>query len=167
METILSVQDVRIKSIFEEFDSIVIYNSDLEKWADEAVLCHNDFTPRNLILQSFISPGGEFRYKLVGIIVWELAGFFPASYELSLQDTYLGAKRHVSFYLLLKECMKNLLPRNSSQVLLLQAMVLIFESQQRMLSDELMFQLTSGRDSWSTQSWYEMRILLSVELDSY
>lgn len=136
MESIVDSQDTRIQSSYKELGSIVINKSDIDKWSGEAVLCHNDPNPRNLILQSRTSSGGISKYKLAGIIDWELAGFYPASYELSLQDTYLsGANRHVSFYLLLKEYMKNLVPRSSSQIVLLQAMELIFESQQRLLLD--------------------------------
>ncbi|KAL5330823.1 hypothetical protein ACEPPN_000347 [Leptodophora sp. 'Broadleaf-Isolate-01'] len=136
MESIVGSQDIRIQSSFKELGSIVINNSDIDKWPGEAVLCHNDPNPRNLILQSRASSGGKSKYKLAGIIDWELAGFYPASYELSLQDTYLsGANRHVSFYLLLKEHMKNFVPRSLSQIVLLQAMELIFESQQRLLLD--------------------------------
>ncbi|KAH8161949.1 hypothetical protein CIB48_g6284 [Xylaria polymorpha] len=136
IEPIVGSQDIRIQSSFKELESTVINNSDIDKWPGEAVLCHNDLNPRNLILQSRASSGGISKYKLVGIIDWELAGFYPASYELSLQDTYLsGANRHVSFYLLLKERMKNFVPRSSSQIVLLQAMELIFESQQMLLLD--------------------------------
>ena len=134
MKIIGASQYIRIQSSFEELESIVISKSNMDKWPGEAVLCHNDLNPRNLILQSRASSDGKSKYKLAGVIDWELAGFYPASYELSLQDTYLsGANRHVSFYLLLKEHMKNVVPRSSSQMVLLQAMELIFESQQRLL----------------------------------
>lgn len=135
VEPVVHSQAVRIRTRFGEPGSIVINNWDMEKWPEEAVFCHNDLTPRNLILQSRASSDGKSKYKLAGIIDWELAGFYPASYELSLQDTYLsGANRHVSFYFLLKEHMKNSVSRSSSQIILLQAMELIFESQQRLLS---------------------------------
>jgi hypothetical protein len=126
-------QDVRIQSSFEDMGSIVINNSDIGRWAGESVLCHNDLTPRNLILQSRISVDGKSNYKLAGIIDWELAGFYPPSYELSLQDTYFSCDRHVSFYLLLKEHMQNIVPRSSSQIALVRGMELIYESQQRLL----------------------------------
>ncbi len=100
------------------------------------MFCHNDLTPRNLILKTSEGPDGNTRYKLAALIDWELAGFYPPSYELSLQDTYLSAgNRHASFYLLLKERMKDLVPPSPSQVALLQAMELMFESQQRKLSE--------------------------------
>jgi hypothetical protein len=41
----------------------------------------------------------------------------------------------VSFYLLLKEHMKNIVPRSSSQIALVKANALIYESQQRKLSN--------------------------------
>jgi len=133
-EPIVNSGDLRMQSSSVELGPTVINKSDIDKWPAEAVLCHNDPSPRNLILRSHPSLDGKSNYKLAGIIDWELAGFYPAAYELSLQDTYLsGANRHVSFYLLLKAQMKNVVPRSSSQVVLLQAMELIFESQQRLL----------------------------------
>ncbi|KAK0110877.1 hypothetical protein ONS96_002464 [Cadophora gregata f. sp. sojae] len=134
MESLVDSQAISIQSNYEELGSILINTSDIDKWSGDAVLCHNDLTPRNLILQSRAGTDGEVKYKLAGIIDWELAGFYPPSYELSLQDTYLsGANRHISFYLLLKEQMKDIVPRSSSQVVLLEAMELIYESQQRLL----------------------------------
>ncbi|MCJ1234016.1 hypothetical protein MMC14_001974 [Varicellaria rhodocarpa] len=135
MEPMNISQDVRIQSRFDELGSIVINRSDIDNWPGEAVFCHNDLNPGNLVLQKGTSSRGTFEYKLAGIIDWELAGFYPASYELDLQDTHLGANQHVTFYLLLKEQMKTIVPRSTSQVALLQAMELIFESQQRVLSD--------------------------------
>jgi thiamine kinase-like enzyme len=109
----------------------------MDKWPGEAVLCHNDLNPRNLIVHLRTTPDDKSEYKLAGIIDWEFAGFYPPSYELSLQDCYLGgANQQLSFYLRLKEQMKNLVPRSSSQIALLQAKELIFESRQRMLIDE-------------------------------
>lgn len=87
-------QDVRIQFSFEELGSIVISNSDIDKWPGEAVFCHNDLTPRNLVLRSCASSDGKSsKYKLAGFIDWEFAGFYPASYELMLQDTYLPERR--------------------------------------------------------------------------
>lgn len=81
---------------FRRHGSMVINNADSGKWAGESVLWHNDLTPRNLILQSHISADGRSNYKLAGIIDWELAGFYPPSYELSLQDTMVGGISNVS-----------------------------------------------------------------------
>lgn len=93
-------QDIRVQSSFEELGSMVIDNFDLGKWPGEAVLCRNDSTPHNLILPSQVSSDGKSRYALAGIIDRELAAFYPASYELSLRDTYLtGGNRHASIIL--------------------------------------------------------------------
>ena len=55
---------------------------------------------------------------------------------MALQDTYLsGGTRHLSFYLLLKEHMKNIVKKSEAQVTLLCAVEIIFESQQRSLSN--------------------------------
>lgn len=121
VEPVGDSQDVRIQTNFKNMKSIVISNSDIGKWSGESVLCHNDLTPRNLILRSGASADGKSNYRLAGIIDWELAGFYPPSYELSMQDTYFSADRHVSFYLLPKEHMKNIVPRSSSQIALVQA----------------------------------------------
>ncbi|KAF6808675.1 hypothetical protein CPLU01_15636 [Colletotrichum plurivorum] len=126
--------DIVIKSHYEDIGSKRLQKSIMEQWAHEAVLCHNDLTPRNIIVRPRSSPDGGSEYQLAAIIDWELAGFYPASYELSLQDTYLsGANRLVSFYLLLKEGMMGLVPACPSQMSLLQAMEIMFESRQKRL----------------------------------
>jgi serine/threonine protein kinase len=136
LQPIVNSPDIGIQSKFRELGSIIVNNSDMDKWPGEAVLCHNDLNPNNLILQRRACSDGKSEYKLAGIIDWEFAGFYPASYELSKQDAYLGCtNRQLSFYLLLKERMKAIVPRSSSQIALLQAMELIFESKQRMLAD--------------------------------
>lgn len=129
-------QDIRVQSSFKDLGSILISHSDIDKWPGEARFCHNDLTPRNLIVTPHASTDGKSKYKLAAIIDWELAGFYPASYQLSLQDEYLSAgNRHISFYLLLKEHMEKIVPRSSSQIALWNTMELIFESRYRRLID--------------------------------
>jgi hypothetical protein len=135
METISNSQDIKIQSNFDELGSIVIQRSDMDKWPGEAVFCHNDLTPRNLIFHKYDLPLGKTKYRLAGIIGWEAAGFYPASYELNLQDRYLGADRVASFYIMCKAQMKGLVPRTSSQIALLKAMELMYESQQQRLAN--------------------------------
>ncbi|KAF6832870.1 hypothetical protein CMUS01_06742 [Colletotrichum musicola] len=126
--------DVVIKSHYEDIGSKRLQKSIMEQWEREAVLCHNDLTPRNIIVRPRSSPDWGTEYQLAAIIDWELAGFYPASYELSLQDTYLsGANRLVTFYLLLKEGMRGLVPASPSQMSLLQTMEIMFESRQKRL----------------------------------
>ncbi|PMD32229.1 hypothetical protein L207DRAFT_610250 [Hyaloscypha variabilis F] len=127
-------QDTIVESNFKDLGSLIIKGSETSAWVNDAVFCHNDLTPRNILIQTTVDKNGVPSYKLAGIIDWELSGFYPASYELSLQDTYLSlANRHISFYLLLKENMAKLAPRAASQVVLMRAMELIYESQQRCL----------------------------------
>ncbi|KAK4242402.1 hypothetical protein C8A03DRAFT_40218 [Achaetomium macrosporum] len=101
-----------IKSSFEDIGSTIVTDSDTEYHSK--------------------TPGGNTRYKLAAIIDWELAGFCPPSYQLMLQNTYLGgANRHASFHMLLKDGMKDIIPRSPPQMALLRAMEIIFESRQR------------------------------------
>ncbi|KAI1113067.1 phosphotransferase enzyme family-domain-containing protein [Nemania sp. NC0429] len=131
-EPIADPKGLVIKSKFEDIGASIVRDSDMEQWVKEAVLCHNDLNPRNLMVRSIESTDGKAGYKLAAMIDWELAGFFPPSYEISLQDTYLCGSCF-SFYLLLKEGMKDICPPTSSQVSLLRAMELLYESQQRQL----------------------------------
>lgn len=125
---------VLVKSSFAELDPVTVENAHFDQWPHQAVLCHNDLTPRNLILKPFTDPEGHVEFKLAAIIDWELGGFYPPSYQLGLQDSYLStANQHIRFYLLLKEHMQALVPRTESQLVLLQAHELIVESQHREL----------------------------------
>jgi thiamine kinase-like enzyme len=133
-----NTQQTTVHSTHKDLGSLTIAHTDMSKWPLEAVFCHNDITPRNIILRLQSAPSealsGSSQYKVAGIIEWDLAGFYPPSYELSLQDTHLPTRnRHVSFYLLLREYMKNTVPTLDPQVALLKAMELVFESQQRCL----------------------------------
>ncbi|KAI5925069.1 hypothetical protein F4810DRAFT_87268 [Camillea tinctor] len=127
-------QGIKIESKFVGLEPVLLDNSDIMKWPEEAIFCHNDLAPCNIIVQSSVSPNGKKLYRLSGIIDWELSGFYPAAYELSLQDTYLGCgNQHLSFYLLLKDRLKELVPRYPTQIALLRSMELVFESHQRYL----------------------------------
>lgn len=126
---------ITIKSHVGALGSITIDQHEVNQWPEQAVLCHNDLTPRNLLLRKKWSSSENYaEYRLAAIIDWELGGLYPAAYEAQLQDTYLsGGNRHASFYLMLKKQMKALVPRNKAQEGLLRAMELIWESQQQVL----------------------------------
>ncbi|EGX91216.1 Protein kinase-like domain [Cordyceps militaris CM01] len=127
---------VTVKSRFGDLGSVTIEKRELDQWKEQAVLCHNDLTPRNLLLKKTSNDTAEslVEYRLAAIIDWELGGMYPSAYEMQLQDTYLGGgNRHVSFYLMLKEAMQSIVPCNRAQQDLLRAVELIFESQQRFL----------------------------------
>ncbi|KAK1990902.1 hypothetical protein LX36DRAFT_591661 [Colletotrichum falcatum] len=126
--------DVVVQSHYQDLGSVKLEKSSMERWGQEAVLCHNDLTPRNIIVRPRGSGDGGADYQLSALIDWELSGFYPASYELGLQDSYLGgANRLVSFYSLLKRRMRDLVPPSPPQVSLLRAMEVLFESRQRRL----------------------------------
>ncbi|KAI3537145.1 hypothetical protein CABS02_12254 [Colletotrichum abscissum] len=138
---------VVLQSEYSDLGFVKVEKSCWEEWYREAVLCHNDLNPRNIIVSSLSdsestsayqsdSANETSDYELSAIIDWELSGFYPPSYELSLQDTYLsGANRLFSFYSLLKSHLKEIVPRSPSQVALLQVMQLLFESRQRRLRE--------------------------------
>jgi hypothetical protein len=66
---------LEIRSSFEDLGSVTVSNSDMEQWSKDAVFCHNDLTPRNIMLQSRESATGETRYKLAPSSI----GRWPAS----------------------------------------------------------------------------------------
>lgn len=131
------LKSITIKSRFNDLGSVTIGKHEMDQWLEQAVLCHNDLSPNNIMLKKVAANSleNDVEYRLAAIIDWELAGLYPAAYDTQLLDTYLaGGNRHVSFYLMLKKAMKDLVPRNQAQETLLRAMELISESQHRYLS---------------------------------
>lgn len=131
-----------VTSAVKNIPPVAVSEADVTAWPAEAVFCHNDLSPRNLILRKSTTSGTANAscswYDLVGIIDWELAGFYPPAFELYLQDTYLGtSNHHASFYLLIREELsaQSLLQRTLSQTTLLSIMTLMFTSQHRVLYD--------------------------------
>ncbi|KAK4173643.1 hypothetical protein QBC36DRAFT_389551 [Triangularia setosa] len=97
-------QGIVIESNLKDLGSVTVSHSDMNQWSLETTFCHNDVTPRNMIIRLTESPGGNKGLKLAGIVDWELTGFYPPSYQLSIQDTYPGCShRHLSFYILFQE----------------------------------------------------------------
>lgn len=136
IESATNPDGIVVRSIFDDLGSITVKDSDMARWPKEAVFCHNDLNAHNIMIQSFVDPDGNRRHRLGAIIDWELAGFYPSSYQLGLQDTYLStANRHLSFYTLLKQHMGALTPSSPSQIVLLQAAELMFESRCRYLAE--------------------------------
>jgi hypothetical protein len=122
------------ESSYRDLGRVLLSDTDVSEWSQDPVFCHNNLIPRNIMVRSFVDSADMTRYKLSGIINWKLAGFYPAAYQLSLQDTYVGVEsRHLSFYLLLKERFAELVPRWPPQVMLSRAMELMWESRQRYL----------------------------------
>jgi thiamine kinase-like enzyme len=61
MEPITNPKGLAIQSNFEDLRSTTVRDSDMEQWPQEAVFCHNDLTPRNLILKASEGPDGNTR----------------------------------------------------------------------------------------------------------
>ncbi|KAK1976390.1 hypothetical protein LZ30DRAFT_557152, partial [Colletotrichum cereale] len=95
--------DIFVQSHYEGLGLVKVEKSSMKQWEHEAVFCHNDLPPRNIIFRTRQSHDGCSEYDLSAMIDWELSGFFPASCALSSQDNYLsGVNRLVPFYFLLK-----------------------------------------------------------------
>ena len=81
---------------------------DLELLQRQAVLCHNDLEPRNLLVRPVrvVRDDGSSAqgYDLAAIIDWEMAGFFPFAYEYYNKDALLGSSNiSFSWYALFKD----------------------------------------------------------------
>lgn len=99
--------------------------SDLTALMANIVLCHNDLEPRNILVRKTEADNaGE--YKLAAIIDWEMAGFYPFSYEYGLKDTFLGSNNlYFGWYSLFKQRAAALLPAGAAQEKLIQALAVI------------------------------------------
>lgn len=99
--------------------------SDLDALMANIVLCHNDLEPRNIPVRKTEGhdAGG---YKLAAIINWEMAGFYPFSYEYGLKDTFVGSNNlYFGWYSLFKQRAAALLPAGAAQGKLIQALAVI------------------------------------------
>ena len=135
IESDVDGDSLSVRSFHEALGSKQISRTEYQSWQSQAVFCHNDLHPGNIIVQQVHPTNWSQGYKLVAIIDWEIAGFFPFAYELSLQDTLLGTgNMFYSWYkLFTKHAQKQLSFDKASQASLLQAMNLIFDSQQKCL----------------------------------
>ena len=93
---------------------------ELESLQRQAVLCHNDVEPRNLLVRPVHVAGEDGssvqRYDLAAIIDWEMAGFFPFAYEYVTKDALLGiSNTSFSWYSLFKNHTAALLATELSQ----------------------------------------------------
>lgn len=57
IELIAKPTGLGLQSSFEDVGSVVVSQSDMTQWPEDAVLCHNDLTPRNLILSETVDGG--------------------------------------------------------------------------------------------------------------
>ena len=127
---------ILMTSTDEEVPTVLhIGPKELESLQRQAVLCHNDLEPRNLLVRPVHLGDGSVHYDLAAIIDWEMAGFFPFAYEYAIKDALLGSSNtSFSWYSLFKRRTAALLPAveppaqqsssssTSSQTLFMEAM---------------------------------------------
>jgi hypothetical protein len=110
-----------------EISSVHFSREDLIDLTSQAVFCHNDLLPRNLMAQEAGDVNGKTWYKLVSIIDWEYSCFVPKGYEIFYKDQELGLiNLYFDWYLLFRQKTKCLLPDppRPSQVKLFDAMAI-------------------------------------------
>ncbi|KAK0668289.1 hypothetical protein QBC41DRAFT_393944, partial [Cercophora samala] len=130
IESMLNPDGVEMRSTSKNVDSVRINDVDIDR-SKEAVFCHNDIRPQNIMVRKVHTDDGQVKYELTGLVNWGFAGFYPPSFQLSLQDIYLGVRsRHLSFYLLLKQELKATVPRTPSQMSLSKTILHLFAAQQ-------------------------------------
>ena len=128
---------ILMTSTDEETPTVLhIGRKELESLQRQAVLCHNDLEPRNLLVRPVQVGDGSVHYDLAAIIDWEMAGLFPFAYEYVTKDAFLGSSNtSFGWYSLFKRRTAPLLPAveppaqqsssRSSQMLFMEAMDLI------------------------------------------
>jgi thiamine kinase-like enzyme len=126
---------VTIRSKYQDVLDIHIPDVELHHLDRTAVLCHNDLELRNILVRPKTSPNGPVAYQIAAIIDWEMAGFFPFSYEYIYKDIELGSGNlSFSWYKLFKENTASFLPMAplpKCHALLMQAIDLVHYSWER------------------------------------
>jgi hypothetical protein len=74
-----------IVSPYSELGHVELSAEDLAR--PSIIFCHADLEPRNILVQPCSSPRS---YKVVAIVDWECAGFYPLGYEYIEKDDSLG-----------------------------------------------------------------------------
>ncbi|KAF6810066.1 aminoglycoside phosphotransferase [Colletotrichum musicola] len=93
--------------------------TDLEELGRNAVLCHNDIEPRNILVKQSpsstnASRGGAW-YELAAIIDWGMSGILNFAYEFGMKGAMLGSANLLfSWYELFKEKTADLVPRGEA-----------------------------------------------------
>ena len=113
-----NINGILMTSTDDEFPRVLnIGRKELELLHGQAVLCHNDLEPRNLLVRpSHVDVMGDDgslvqNYDLAAIIDWEMAGFFPFAYEYVNKNFLLGvANLSFSWYSLFRRRTAALLP---------------------------------------------------------
>ena len=120
-----------IQSEYDDIGQIDLSHSDLDELQHCVVFCHNDLEPRNILVRK--SSSGK--YKLAGVIDWEMAGFFPFAYEYGVKDTYLGRENlYFSWYTMFKGKASYLLPQMECHTKFIKAVRIIEKSKKKAMS---------------------------------
>ncbi|KAJ5243781.1 hypothetical protein N7489_003877 [Penicillium chrysogenum] len=120
-----------IQSEYDDIGQIDLSHSDLDELQHCVVFCHNDLEPRNILVRK--SSYGK--YKLAGVIDWEMAGFFPFAYEYGVKDTSLGRENlYFSWYTMFKRKASYLLPQMECHTKFIKAVRIIEKSKKKAMS---------------------------------
>jgi thiamine kinase-like enzyme len=97
---------ITITSSLSAYTPVFLSNQDLWELDNSAVLCHNDFEPRNILVRhdKFSNT-----YTLAAIIDWEFSLVAPFAFETALKDTVLGGSNlHYDWYIDFKYAARHL-----------------------------------------------------------
>lgn len=123
-----------IRSVYQDIGSVELSQEDLQVLGESVVLCHNDLEPRNILVKQGDKPGHAPWYDLAAIIDWEMAGFYPFSYEFGLKDNLLGTSNlYLGWYSLFKERAASLVPEGEAHDKLIKALGIIYRSNEMVM----------------------------------
>ncbi|KAF3491098.1 uncharacterized protein GIQ15_00615 [Arthroderma uncinatum] len=108
---------IKFKSSCDDIPPVAISRAAIDALQDAVVLCHNDLEPRNILVQAEETGSSPLtvQYKVVAIIDWEMAGFFPFAFEFLYKDLILGSSNlYYSWYRLFKDQTARCIHANSS-----------------------------------------------------
>lgn len=115
---------------YDVIPSVSMCKEDILALKKDIVLCHNDLEPRNILVRQNTNDD----YSVVAIIDWEMAGFFPFTFESFYKDIVLGSSNlYYLWYRLFKDQTARLLPKPSpaAQEALLRAMDMVLRANAR------------------------------------
>jgi hypothetical protein len=121
---------ITIKSALSELGEITFSDGDLAALESDAVLCHSDMEPCNILVRRIADTNAtDPQYEVAAIIDWEMAGFFPFAFEIAFKDVELGSSNlHLDWYTLFKARTQTLIVPGENSTKLIKAVRLIVDS---------------------------------------
>lgn len=116
---------------FNDIASVAMSKEDVLSLQETIVLCHNDLEPRNILVRRESTTD---HYKVVAIIDWEMAGFFPFAFESFYKDLVLGSSNlYYPWYRLFKDQTARFIPKPlpGGQGKLLKALDMVLQANAR------------------------------------